>query len=249
MCEIKVAAFGHISKDVSLYPAKSQVEMIYYQENVQWKIKKMKLIPFGLPGNDGIVSAVLHLQRRPEYYALNILAPIFLLCFLNPFVFLLPPESGERISYTVTIFLSLAVFMTLFSDTMPKSSEPMSRISYFLLIAMTYSTVLCIVAILLMRIYYTNETKTTPRWLLRLVAALSCQCCRCKEKSNVKTTQVSGVPNVQEKLPEFGTPDEDEYVRNVKDWKGLAAELDNILFVYSLIFIFMLVLSVLLALS
>ena len=178
------------------------------KKNAQWKIKEIELRQFALPGNDGIVNAVIHLQRRPEYFALNILAPIFLLCFLNPFVFLLPSESGERISYTVTIFLSLAVFMTLFSDTMPKSSEPMSRISYFLLIAMAYSTVLCIVTILLLRIYYTNDTKPIPRWLLRLVAALSCQCFCCKEKSNVKMAQVSGVPNVQEKLQDFGIPEQ-----------------------------------------
>ena len=251
VCEIKVAAFGYSADEVSIYPMNSEIEMLYYEKNAQWKIKKSELKPFTLGEVDGMVTGIVHLQRRPEYFALNILAPIFLLCFLNPFVFLLPPESGERISYTVTIFLSLAVFMTLFSDTMPRSSEPMARISYFLLVAMAYSTVLCIFAILLMRMYYRSERKTIPRWLLRLVSVLSCRCLRCKKKPKVKIIQVSDMYKAQEKTQEFNMQanDQEGYLRMIKDWKSLVAELDKIAFVYSMVFIMILVVVVLLNLS
>ena len=251
VCEIRVAAYGYNSEEISIYPMTSKIEMLYYEKNVQWKIKKTELKPYTLQGVEGMVTAILHLQRRPEYFALNILAPIFLLCVLNPFVFLLPPESGERISYTVTIFLSLAVFMTLFSNTMPKSSEPMARISYFLLVAMAYSTVLCIIAILLMRIYYRSEKKRIPQWLFRLVAALSCRCLRCKKKSKVMISQVSDMHKAQEKAQEFNNQakDEEGYLRRIKDWKSLVAKLDKIAFVYSMVFIMILVVVVLLNLS
>ena len=52
--------------------------MLYYQDNAQWKIAKLELKPYTLKNIDGMVSVVIHLQRRPEYFAFTILAPIFL---------------------------------------------------------------------------------------------------------------------------------------------------------------------------
>jgi hypothetical protein len=45
---------------------------------------------------------------------------------LNPLVFLLPVESGERIGLSMTILLSYTIFLTLISDAIPASSNPMS---------------------------------------------------------------------------------------------------------------------------
>ena len=136
--------------------------------------------------------------------------------------------------------------MTLFSDTMPKSPEPTPMLSYFLLVAMAYSTVLCIVAILIMRIYYKNDKTPIPRWLVRLVVALSFQCCRCKEKSNMKMTGVSDVHNMQELST--SKKNEDECAYNIEDWRSLATELDKVVFVYAMLFIVIVVLTLLLSL-
>ena len=55
----------------------------------------------------------------------------------------------------------------------------------------------------------------------------------------------------QEKTQEFNsqTNDQEWYLRKIKDWKSLVAELDKIAFVYSMVFIMLLVVVVLLNLS
>ena len=37
--------------------------------------------------------------------------------------FILPPESGEKVSMEITVLLSVAVFMLMVSETMPPTSE------------------------------------------------------------------------------------------------------------------------------
>ncbi|XP_069105817.1 neuronal acetylcholine receptor subunit alpha-9-I-like [Argopecten irradians] len=113
----------------------------------------------------------LVLKRKSAYYIISMVVPVYILCFLNPFVFLLPASSGERISYTITMFLSLAVYMTLVGDNMPKVSEPMAGISfnYFLLVSMMFSCALTILTIFSLRWHTRKDASQFPKWLKRLV--------------------------------------------------------------------------------
>ena len=45
------------------------------------------------------VTYTFHLNRRPLYYAVNLLVPCILVNAMAVLVFLLPAESGERISF------------------------------------------------------------------------------------------------------------------------------------------------------
>lgn len=69
------------------------------------------------------VQFTLHLSRKYSYYLMNMLLPVVILAIMAPFVFLLPPASGEKIGYALTILLSLSVVMTLVSDNIPPTSH------------------------------------------------------------------------------------------------------------------------------
>jgi hypothetical protein len=45
------------------------------------------------------------------YYGVMVIAPTVLFALLNPLVFLLPVESGERVGLAMTILLSYALFL------------------------------------------------------------------------------------------------------------------------------------------
>ena len=81
------------------------------------------------------VKYIFQLERKPQYVIINIILPISFLNLLNALVFVLPAESGERVSYSLTVLLSIAVFMTIVSDIPPRTSEPTPLISYLLLIS------------------------------------------------------------------------------------------------------------------
>ena len=48
--------------------------------------------------------------------------PIILSSFLVTLVFIVPVECGEKLSYTLTILLTIAVFLTVIGDMLPAIS-------------------------------------------------------------------------------------------------------------------------------
>ncbi|CAL1539274.1 unnamed protein product [Lymnaea stagnalis] len=62
-------------------------------------------------------SRILHprytfkVKRRSTYYVITIIFPLILTSSMIPLVFLIPPETGEKISYLVALFTSSAIFL------------------------------------------------------------------------------------------------------------------------------------------
>ncbi|KAK3103248.1 hypothetical protein FSP39_017816 [Pinctada imbricata] len=234
-CEIDFYTFGHSSNEIFFRISETDIDLTYFRKNAQWEVTESRLKPHDKVKFNGTITAVIGLKRYPEYFIVNILIPVLFLCLLNPFVFLLPPESGERISYTVTIFLSLAVFMTLINDNMPKSSRPMSRLSIFLVIMIGFSTALCILAIVNTKLYFRDKAIPVSSWMKKTMDILKFKWCsklsgRCRSKVTHKNdTDKSGDSqehkDVMEPFPEKTT------------WKKFATEIDIVAFCYTLFFL------------
>lgn len=69
------------------------------------------------------VTFYIHLGRRPRFYTLNLIFPCVLMAAMALLGFLLPPDSGEKVSLEITVLLSLSVFMLMVSEIMPPTSE------------------------------------------------------------------------------------------------------------------------------
>ncbi|XP_050409466.2 acetylcholine receptor subunit alpha-like, partial [Patella vulgata] len=59
----------------------------------------------------------------PTFILLNVYLPVIILSFLNAAVFAVPVDSGEKLSYVLTVLLSLAVFMSTVSGMLPTTSN------------------------------------------------------------------------------------------------------------------------------
>ena len=55
----------------------------------------------------------LELRRRTLFYMMNFILPCVLIAVLTLLVFLLPPESGERMSFGVTVLLSFTILLLM----------------------------------------------------------------------------------------------------------------------------------------
>ncbi|KAL0962560.1 hypothetical protein UPYG_G00341720 [Umbra pygmaea] len=77
------------------------------------------------------VTFVITIRRRTLYYALNLLIPCVLLSSMTLLIFLLPADSGEKISLGITVLLSLTVFMLLVAEIMPATSDSIPLIGQY----------------------------------------------------------------------------------------------------------------------
>ncbi len=63
------------------------------------------------------------------YYVMNVLVPCFMISLLSTLVFLLPVESGEKISLGITVSLSYTVLLLMVSGITPQGVTTIPLIS------------------------------------------------------------------------------------------------------------------------
>ena len=96
------------------------------------------------------------IKRAPLYYNIVVACPTLLFSLLNPLVFLLPVESGDRIGLSTTILLSYAIFLTMVQMAVPASSNPMSLLLVMMIVTITVSGICVAVTIYISSIYHRN---------------------------------------------------------------------------------------------
>ena len=92
------------------------------------------------------------------------------------FTFLIPVESDERVSYSITCLLAIAVFLTLVSDNLPKTSNPMSVMCDYLMIMLIISILICLTTIINLRMYFSDDGTHVSAWCESFVRVMLCRC-------------------------------------------------------------------------
>ncbi|OWF45660.1 Neuronal acetylcholine receptor subunit alpha-10 [Mizuhopecten yessoensis] len=163
-CTLSVSPWGYSSKEVNLNIPSQTVFFTYFYKNTEWDVIGSATTRWS--GSFDIAYYYITIKRRHMNFLVSVVIPIIMLAFVNPFVFILPFDSGERASYSITVLLAFTVYMTVVSDRMPASSEPMSFISYYLLSLVGISVVIVTMNIFQMRTYSKHDTdEPVPAWL------------------------------------------------------------------------------------
>lgn len=64
----------------------------------------------------------INLRRKTLFYTVNLIIPCVGISFLSILVFYLPSDSGEKVSLSISILLSLTVFFLLLVEIIPPTS-------------------------------------------------------------------------------------------------------------------------------
>ncbi|EUB58194.1 Acetylcholine receptor subunit beta-like protein [Echinococcus granulosus] len=108
------------------------------------------------------------LRRKPLFYITNIIIPCVLIAILGICVFCLPTDAGEKITLSISILVTLVVYMILVSKMLPAGPKSIPLLSQFLLFtfAMTFLA-LCITAAVIINLNHRNPKAhpTVPSWI------------------------------------------------------------------------------------
>uniref|UniRef100_A0A3Q3W8C2 Uncharacterized protein n=1 Tax=Mola mola TaxID=94237 RepID=A0A3Q3W8C2_MOLML len=112
------------------------------------------------------VTFVVTLRRRTLFYALNLLIPCMLLSSMTLLVFLLPANSGEKISLGITVLLSLTVFMLMVAEIMPATSDSVPLIGQYFASTMVIVGMSVIATVTVLQFHHHNPNSgQMPRWV------------------------------------------------------------------------------------
>jgi len=152
-CKLKFGSWAYNKNELYLMYQNDSIDTNNYQEHEEWNLvsynttinsikykcceEEFQDIEFGYT-----------IRRKPAYYRLNIIIPTFATATLIILTLLVPWDSGERISFAVTVLLSIIVFLLIVSENLPKTdSKPLlSRmivgLIYFSLIGVLFTIII-----------------------------------------------------------------------------------------------------------
>ncbi|KAJ8302592.1 hypothetical protein KUTeg_018988 [Tegillarca granosa] len=145
-CAIRVMSWMHTNKSLHVVVEKSTIDTTGYYPNGEWDLSDTRVKAYSPEDgsyNHGEIltgaEATLELKRRPVYYIISTILPISMLSLLNVLVFMLPTNTGEKMTLAVTVLLSFTVFMSVVNEVMPKTSNSVSILAVYLTILLTLS--------------------------------------------------------------------------------------------------------------
>ena len=151
-------------------------------ENSAWMLTDHNLMIDTLY-NLSIFNITMSFERRSKYSDVNLFSPLIILSIMTPLAFLVPPESGERVSYSVTVFLSFTVYMGIVGEHLPKGSEPIAEVSYWLLCKIIHSAIIVFGTIVSLRLYAKGDKEPVPKHIGTFVNMLRFRCFRGKKEN------------------------------------------------------------------
>lgn len=238
-CDIILFLLSYTKDEVDLKQRLGDVDLSAYSSNGMWKISATKASVVYILTSDNNKCAALKytidLERRSSYFVLTIFVPVIMLLLLNSAVFILPTESGERVGYAITCLLALAVFLTLTVDVLPRTSDPLSVLSTFLMLLVLTSAGICLATIISVWLHHKDERSPMPLHLKKFTYFMLCRCRKVQisdctseiveasESSENFTTKLAknnlkrnGQPVANSKVQRLTSQDEDVTLRGSK---------------------------------
>ncbi|XP_035828858.1 acetylcholine receptor subunit alpha-like [Aplysia californica] len=120
----------------------------------EWTIhdRGIRLANFGLPKSQfQMIECEVTLHRRHLFYILCVMVPTAVMSIMVSLVFWIPPDSGEKVSFLVTIFVSNTVMLNFIADMLPRSMSHVPRLVEVALFAMAQGLFAMIATMFVMR--------------------------------------------------------------------------------------------------
>ena len=159
-CILKFSTWTHVASIVILDSESNEIILDDFEENGEWKIITSSVVSrifdygdYSLP--EFIVT--LTLQRRRTYYVLTVCVPIIVLSILNCLVYLLPPGTGEKMSFSLTTLLSYMVYISFLSDNLPRTSKTISYLLVYLCLMIGLSFVSVLNSVIVLMFWYRSD--------------------------------------------------------------------------------------------
>ncbi|KAL0134624.1 hypothetical protein PUN28_001434 [Cardiocondyla obscurior] len=109
------------------------------------------------------------MRRKTLFYTVNLIIPCMGISFLTVLVFYLPSDSGEKVSLSISILLSLTVFFLLLAEIIPPTSLVVPLLGKFVLFTMILDTFSICVTVVVLNVHFRSpQTHVMSPWVRRV---------------------------------------------------------------------------------
>lgn len=134
ICNLTFGSWTYNGLQLDMLTKNSHGELSHTVTNVEWSIlqftaTRLEEIYSCCPEPYPTVVFSLEIRRKPLFYLINLVFPSALLTIMSILTFWIPMESGEKVSFPMSLMLALAIFQVMVTDHVPPSAETLPIIS------------------------------------------------------------------------------------------------------------------------
>eukprot|EP00105_Crassostrea_gigas_P000414 XP_011412229.1 PREDICTED: neuronal acetylcholine receptor subunit alpha-10 [Crassostrea gigas] len=197
ICRLQFGSWAHNGLELNMSGISSEADLSAFVDSVEWELTSVPMVRNVLyykccPEPYPDVTFYLKMKRKPLFYLMNLVFPCMLISTVACLGFILPPDSGEKVSLEITVLLSLAVFLMVVSETMPPSSETFPYIGVYFTCAMLLVSMSCLMTVVVLNLHFKGSSgKKVPLYLKRVFSFLATIVCfkiRINDATELKST-------------------------------------------------------------
>ncbi|CAG5130744.1 unnamed protein product [Candidula unifasciata] len=132
----------------------------YSDKSGEWLIKK-STIRTVTQDNIYHVKYILQLNRLSSFTVLNMVIPVNIISSISSLTFLIPVTSGERVSFSITVLLSLTVYTGEISKDLPTNSESLPLLIMYLACLLLHSGFVIVANLVVLKRHFLSFRRGT----------------------------------------------------------------------------------------
>ena len=221
-CALTFIVSGYSSREVLIDIDQQDVDLSLFEGHGSWRLIKTTVLT--APRFNSEIQYWFCVERMSAFHISVVFFPVVTLSILSLFAFVVKIDSGERISFSVTLLLSLTVDLTVMSDVLPTHSKGMASIVFYLNSVLGESALICLISIINLHIYHKDGEP--PFFLRRLFGIFYC-------KRFLRVVEVSQEKHEEPK--EIKTDLKNEETKDISEpiitWMEISRLLDKVCFI------------------
>nr|XP_002741013.1 PREDICTED: neuronal acetylcholine receptor subunit alpha-4-like [Saccoglossus kowalevskii] len=173
-CLMKFGTWAYSGSQIRLEIMEGHAVKEDFWENEEWEIINApgKNVSMKYPCCTDTYYHVVYtmvLRRRSLFYVVNLIVPCIVMAMLIMCVFCLPPDSGEKISLSISVLLALTVFQLLMAEIMPPTSSATPLVGKFLLFTTILVSSSIVVTVAVLNLHHRSASTHRMRpWVKKL---------------------------------------------------------------------------------
>ncbi|KAM4859520.1 acetylcholine receptor subunit alpha [Thomomys bottae] len=174
-CSMKLGTWSYDGSVVTIDPESDQPDLSNFMESGEWVIKEARgwkhWVFYSCCPNTPYLDITYHfvMQRLPLYFIVNVIIPCLLFSFLTSLVFYLPTDSGEKMTLSISVLLSLTVFLLVIVELIPSTSSAVPLIGKYMLFTMVFVIASIIITVIVINTHHRSpSTHTMPEWVRKV---------------------------------------------------------------------------------
>ncbi|XP_037007221.2 5-hydroxytryptamine receptor 3A [Artibeus jamaicensis] len=177
-CSLTFTSWLHTIQDINISllrsPEKVKFDKSVFMNQGEWELLGVltQFREFSMESSDCYAEMKFYvvIRRRPLFYVVSLLLPSIFLMVMDIVGFYLPPESGERVSFKITLLLGYSVFLIIVSDTLPATAIGTPLIGVYFVVCMALLVISLAETIFIVRLVHKQDLQQpVPAWLRHLV--------------------------------------------------------------------------------